>query len=122
MVLKLAAIVVYLSLNFLFSQVKTDTCDTYIHSQYGKGQCMDQSQCPNSLFVSGLCESHASNIECCFPRSGTANEEFRAVWIATVENIDWPSSNIASPGEQQTELIHILHTVQLLNMNAIVFQ
>ncbi|CAF3246687.1 unnamed protein product [Rotaria socialis] len=122
MVLKLAAIVAYFSLNLLFSQVKTDTCDTYIHSQYGKGHCVDQIQCPNSLFVSGLCESHPPNIECCFPRNSTANEEFRAVWIATVENIDWPSSNIASTIEQQTELIHILHTVQLLNMNAVVFQ
>lgn len=51
----------------------------------------------------------------------TTNEEFRAVWIATVENIDWPSSNTASPAEQQAELIRILNVVQLLNMNAVIF-
>jgi uncharacterized lipoprotein YddW (UPF0748 family) len=49
-------------------------------------------------------------------------EEFRAAWIATVTNIDWPSSRTATPAQQQTELITILNTLQRLNMNAVVFQ
>jgi len=52
----------------------------------------------------------------------TMEEEFRAVWIATVNNIDWPSSNTALPARQQQELIEILDTVQRLNMNAVIFQ
>ena len=48
-------------------------------------------------------------------------EEFRAVWIATVANIDWPSSNTVPPAQQKQELIDILNTVQRLNMNVVVF-
>ncbi|CAF0970438.1 unnamed protein product [Rotaria sordida] len=53
---------------------------------------------------------------------GPRQEEFRAPWIATVNNIDWPSSRTATPTAQQAELINILDTVQRLNMNAVVFQ
>lgn len=104
-----------------FSQVKADTCLTYNHPQYGIGQCIDESQCPNALYISGLCESQPLNIKCCFSLS-PMQEEFRAAWIATVANIDWPSSRTASPSQQQTELINILNTIQKLNMNAVVFQ
>lgn len=83
---------------------------------------MEQKQCPNGLYLSGLCESFPTNIQCCFAKTDPELEEFRAVWIATVENIDWPSTRIASPAQQQTELVNILDTVQRLNMNAVVFQ
>lgn len=61
---------------------------------------------------------------CCllsFSLNDPITEEFRAVWIATVDNIDWPSSNTASPAQQQQELIEILNTIQRLNMNVVVF-
>lgn len=48
-------------------------------------------------------------------------EEFRAVWIATVGNMDWPSSKTATPAQQQQELIQILDTIQRLNMNVVIF-
>lgn len=103
-------------------QIKANTCDTYNHSQYGIGQCIDQNQCPDSRYVSGLCESQPSNIQCCFSLE-SMKEEFRAVWIATVSNIDWPSSNTAtSVQQQQQELIQILDGVERLNMNAVIFQ
>ena len=72
------------------SLARGDSCETYVHPQYGLGQCVDQGQCPNSLYVSGLCESQPSTMKCCFSLQ-PAREEFRAVWIATVANIDWPS-------------------------------
>jgi hypothetical protein len=106
---------------FSSAQTKADTCNTYNNPQYGIGQCVDQNACPNSLYLSGLCESHPSNIKCCFSLE-PMKEEFRAIWIATVDNIDWPSSKTASPAQQQSELINILNTVQRLNMNAIIFQ
>lgn len=103
------------------AQVKADSCDTYKHPQYGFGQCVNQNQCPNSLYLSGLCESQASSIQCCFSTQ-PMREEFRAIWIATVNNIDWPASKTATPAKQQSELIDILNTVQRLNMNAVIFQ
>jgi len=124
MILILQNVFLFSSLSLLIfssSQVKADTCDTYNHPQYGIGQCIDQNQCPNSLYLSGLCESQALNIKCCFSLA-PMKEEFRAAWIATVTNIDWPSSRTATPAQQQTELINILNTLQRLNMNAVVFQ
>lgn len=48
--------------------------------------------------------------------------EFRAAWVATVANIDWPSKPGLSTEEQQTEAIAILDSAALLNLNAIIFQ
>jgi uncharacterized lipoprotein YddW (UPF0748 family) len=48
--------------------------------------------------------------------------EFRAAWIATVYNIDWPSSRGLSASRQQAELRGILDKVAALKMNAVVFQ
>jgi uncharacterized lipoprotein YddW (UPF0748 family) len=100
---------------------KADSCTTYNHPQYGIGQCIDQNQCPNGLYQSGLCESLPINIKCCFSLA-PMKEEFRAAWIATVTNIDWPSSSTSTPTQQRNELINILNTVQKLNMNAVIFQ
>jgi uncharacterized lipoprotein YddW (UPF0748 family) len=47
--------------------------------------------------------------------------EFRAAWVATVGNIDWPSKQGLSTWEQQQELLAILNKTVALNMNAIVF-
>ncbi len=48
--------------------------------------------------------------------------EFRAVWVATVVNIDWPSEPGLSTKEQQNEIIAILNGHQKLGMNAIILQ
>ena len=48
--------------------------------------------------------------------------EFRAVWVATVNNIDWPSKPGLSTAEQQKEVIDILNEQQQLGMNAIILQ
>lgn len=48
--------------------------------------------------------------------------ELRAVWIATVNNIDWPSRPDLSTAEQQHELLALLNRAVALGMNAIVFQ
>src|SRR5215510_7736378 len=48
--------------------------------------------------------------------------EFRAVWVATVGNIDWPSKPGISTWEQQRELLAILDRAVELNLNAIIFQ
>ena len=48
--------------------------------------------------------------------------EFRGVWVATVDNIDWPSDPGLSTAEQQAEMLAILDRVKELNLNAIIFQ
>jgi uncharacterized lipoprotein YddW (UPF0748 family) len=49
-------------------------------------------------------------------------QEFRAMWIATVYNIDWPSKAGLSASRQKAELITILNKAKSLNMNAVVLQ
>ncbi len=48
--------------------------------------------------------------------------EFRAVWVATVANIDWPSAKGLSTDQQKNEAIAILNKHQQLGMNAIILQ
>ena len=48
--------------------------------------------------------------------------EFRAAWIASVANIDWPSKPGLSAADQQQEMVRILDRAQELNLNALIFQ
>ena len=48
--------------------------------------------------------------------------EFRAIWVATVANIDWPSKKGLSADEQKTELVAMFDRFKALNFNAIVLQ
>ncbi|MCS7079802.1 MAG: family 10 glycosylhydrolase [Chloracidobacterium sp.] len=48
--------------------------------------------------------------------------EFRGVWVATVENIDFPSARNLSPEQQQAELTAIFDLAQALGFNAVIFQ
>ncbi len=48
--------------------------------------------------------------------------EFRGVWIATVNNLDWPSKAGQSPKIQKRELIDMLDTLEKINFNAVIFQ
>jgi uncharacterized lipoprotein YddW (UPF0748 family) len=51
-----------------------------------------------------------------------APREFRAVWVATVANIDWPSRKDLSVAQQQAEIIQIVERAKSLNLNALVLQ
>ena len=55
-------------------------------------------------------------------QSQSPNYEFRGVWIATVENIDWPKSKQLTPEEQRASFIRLLDMHQKNGMNAIVMQ
>jgi uncharacterized lipoprotein YddW (UPF0748 family) len=48
--------------------------------------------------------------------------EFRGVWVATVNNIDWPSQPGLPVEVQKKEVINILNLHQDLGMNAIILQ
>lgn len=48
--------------------------------------------------------------------------EFRAVWIATVENIDWPSKKGLTTDQQKEEFIRLLDMHKKNGMNAVIMQ
>ena len=48
--------------------------------------------------------------------------EFRAVWVTTVFNLDWPSKAGLSAEQQKKEMLNILNTAVKLKINAIVLQ
>jgi len=50
------------------------------------------------------------------------SREFRAVWVATVANIDWPSRPGLPVEEQRAELIALFDRAAELRLNAVVFQ
>ncbi|MCA0892845.1 glycoside hydrolase family 10 protein [Microbulbifer agarilyticus] len=52
----------------------------------------------------------------------TVAREFRAAWVATVANIDWPSEPGLPVAQQQQEAIALLDKVAAANMNAVIFQ
>ncbi len=52
----------------------------------------------------------------------TLSREYRGVWVASVENIDWPSKPGLSVPEQQKEILDILDKTQELRMNFVVLQ
>ena len=48
--------------------------------------------------------------------------EFRAVWIATVVNIDWPKTSTDNVDKEKADYIEILDTYKKLNYNAVIVQ
>lgn len=50
------------------------------------------------------------------------SREFRAAWIATVANINWPSKNNLSTEQQKLEAIRLLDFLKENNFNAVIFQ
>ncbi|MDD5149376.1 MAG: family 10 glycosylhydrolase [Flavobacterium sp.] len=55
-------------------------------------------------------------------KSTNPKNEFRAVWIATVENIDWPKKRTDSIEKEKADFIEILDTYKKLNYNAVIVQ
>jgi uncharacterized lipoprotein YddW (UPF0748 family) len=54
--------------------------------------------------------------------SADVPREFRGVWVATVDNIDWPSTRNLKVEDQKKELLAIVNRAQQLKMNVIVLQ
>ena len=51
-----------------------------------------------------------------------AKPEMRAVWVATVDNIDWPSKPVISSDVQRAEFIKLLDMHQRNGMNTLIVQ
>lgn len=50
------------------------------------------------------------------------NREFRAAWVATVANIDWPSKPGLPVAQQKAQMLAILNKAAALKLNALIFQ
>jgi len=55
-------------------------------------------------------------------KSTPPKREFRGVWVATVSNLDWPSSRSGSPATQMQELSNLFDYLKNAGVNAILFQ
>jgi uncharacterized lipoprotein YddW (UPF0748 family) len=54
--------------------------------------------------------------------SNSPKYEFRAAWIATVENIDWPKKGEYNSNQQKQDFIRILNEHKRSNLNAVMVQ
>jgi len=70
-----------------------------------------------TVFVLIRCHSQKSR-----QLSEPPKREFRAAWVATVDNIDWPKKGQYDPTQQRNDFIRILDQHKRSNMNAIVVQ
>lgn len=84
-----------------------------------------------SILLLSLCVLASFNTACGQPPVNSAQDltppppvrrEFRAAWIATVENIDWPSEPGLSTRQQQQELLEMLDRAVQLRLNAVILQ
>ncbi len=57
-----------------------------------------------------------------FSQSIPPKRELRAAWIATVTNLDWPSSNVLTTLQQQQQLIVLLDELKRDGINTVIFQ
>ncbi len=48
--------------------------------------------------------------------------ELRGAWMATVKNIDWPSSNTETSGEQIAEMVKMMKNLKAAGINTVIFQ
>ena len=48
--------------------------------------------------------------------------EFRAAWIATVDNIDWPTKGNYNSDSQRVEFVKMLDTLKSIGINAVIVQ
>ncbi len=78
------------------------------------------------MLGASMCAWHGARAQPVAAHSDTApppiTREFRAVWIATVANIDWPSRTGLTTAQQQAEMLAILDRAVAMRMNAVIFQ
>ena len=51
--------------------------------------------------------------------------EYRAVWLTTIENLDWPHTKVKSPADvevQKNEMVVLLDSLQAMHINTLLLQ
>jgi uncharacterized lipoprotein YddW (UPF0748 family) len=84
------------------------------------------------LFLCISCQGEEKTTSTNLPQSGSQEvsnrttpmptSQFRAVWVATVKNMDWPSKPGLPVAQQMKEAIAYLDKAVELNLNAVIFQ
>lgn len=69
-----------------------------------------------------LCVFLFFSFSICLHAQNSPKREFRAAWIATVSNIDWPSKPGLPAVQQQQELIARLDALRAMGCNAVILQ
>jgi uncharacterized lipoprotein YddW (UPF0748 family) len=85
---------------------------------------------PNKSVLLGLLCSLAICVRLAASSTQTAGDdspppverEFRGLWVATVENIDWPSQRGLDSARQKQEMLAILDRAKALRFNVVIFQ
>lgn len=72
--------------------------------------------CLAALILAFLCISPTLRAQ------NAPKREFRGAWIATVENVDWPSRPGLNADQQRQEFTRLLDTLQAVGMNAVIVQ
>lgn len=83
------------------------------------GACASLSTTPVASWQSRILNPNA-DIGADFPPA--APREFRAAWVSTVANIDWPSRKDLNVSQQRAEIIAIVNRAKELNLNALILQ
>lgn len=58
----------------------------------------------------------------CISANNLPRREFRGIWIATVNNIDWPSAPGLPPEVQKREFRELIERIDRLNLNVVILQ
>ncbi len=68
------------------------------------------------------CIAHLTSLTVLAQPAPVSAYEFRGVWIATVDNIDWPQRGDTNPATQRADFIRLLDLHQKNGMNAVIVQ
>src|SRR5438477_9831935 len=76
----------------------------------------------SSLLAGSLLDSRAGSYEVSSIRPPELMRELRGAWVASIGNIDWPSTNGLTTAQQKSELLAILDRAVQLRLNTIILQ
>jgi len=110
----------------LFTMILIGGCATKKKAVQSKPKVVTETK--NEIPSIGNSEKEIEELEEAAPIRNSENvapyvmREFRAAWIATVANINWPSKSGLSTKQQQEEAIKLLDFLKEHHYNAVIFQ
>lgn len=84
---------------------------------------MQQRAWVGALLAALLCVGQRVEAQDAFTvLSNPPKREFRASWVATVTNLDWPSAPGLAPDVQRSQLVRILDSLKAVGISAVILQ
>ena len=83
---------------------------------------MRQLVFPRPHPAAGIRRAAAADAPRLAPPAPAPEREFRGLWVATYQNLDWPSRPGLNASQQEAELTAILDRAAALHLNAILLQ